>query len=175
MLSLTVQTLDGHALQIEVEPTACIKDVRRLLTEQYGLSKCALYLQVRHLAQHKRATSLHCSIRLQCTCVLCERVQQHQCIIQECRPIATSTDTEYMHMHTGSPAVHEDPGCRAAGGGWCLPGMYQDAVKPADLVGTASKYLRLTSYTHITTYLVPRQACSSTICPSLLRPQSHVH
>lgn len=60
MLSLTVQTLDGHALQVEVDPTGCVKDVRKLLADQYGLSKCALYLQVRCQATGTvTASSLH--------------------------------------------------------------------------------------------------------------------
>lgn len=47
MLSLTVQTLDGHILDVVVDPAGCVKDIRKYLAEQYALSNCALYLQVR--------------------------------------------------------------------------------------------------------------------------------
>ncbi|WIA12038.1 hypothetical protein OEZ85_012117 [Tetradesmus obliquus] len=48
-MQLTVRTLDGHALDVEVDAAGCVKDIRRVLVEQHGLAKCALYLQARQL------------------------------------------------------------------------------------------------------------------------------
>jgi hypothetical protein len=46
-VTVTVKTLDGHSLDVEVPLSGTVKDVRSQLKQQYGLAKCGLYLQVR--------------------------------------------------------------------------------------------------------------------------------
>lgn len=47
-VTVVVNTLDGHALEVDVPASGNVKDIRSQLKQQYGLPKCALYRQVRH-------------------------------------------------------------------------------------------------------------------------------
>lgn len=46
VIPVTVKTLDGHCLQVDVPASGTVKDIRTQLQQQHGLAKCALYLQV---------------------------------------------------------------------------------------------------------------------------------
>lgn len=46
-MQIAVQTLDGHRLDVTVDPNGTVKDLRQLLQQQHGLAKCALYFKVK--------------------------------------------------------------------------------------------------------------------------------
>jgi hypothetical protein len=47
VMQIAVQTLDGHRLDVTVDPNGTVKDLRQLLQQQHGLAKCALYFKVK--------------------------------------------------------------------------------------------------------------------------------
>jgi hypothetical protein len=51
MVTVTVKTLDGHCLTVNVPASGSVKDIRSQLQQQHGLAKkCGLYLKVRAAA-----------------------------------------------------------------------------------------------------------------------------
>eukprot|EP00775_Hariotina_reticulata_P012983 gene12983-13112_t len=49
-MQIAVQTLDGHRLEVVVDPNGTVKDLRQQLQQQHGLAKCALYFKARPLS-----------------------------------------------------------------------------------------------------------------------------
>lgn len=49
MMQIAVQTLDGHRLEVAVDPNGTVKDLRQQLQQQHGLAKCALYFKVKSI------------------------------------------------------------------------------------------------------------------------------
>ncbi|KAF6253385.1 hypothetical protein COO60DRAFT_425061 [Scenedesmus sp. NREL 46B-D3] len=104
---VTVRTLDGHALDVEVDTAGCVKDVRRVLVEQHGLAKCALYLQARQLSMKTPLAELNlkdadilASLAVLClSCLPCRRRSPPGALLWQHRKAAAGAARQLSRSH----------------------------------------------------------------------------